>query len=161
MFNATFNNISVISWLPLAEENPEYPEKTTKLLHVTDKFYYIMLYPGRLVMSRIRTYNVIGNRHRFRPRHPLFRIELLPKWCFPLTKNGENQTNIPNIMEIMVIRKYIPITYIVWWYKTLYQVEYVVWTSITTSRESDELWCGQFTQQTRPDTQSCTTTLCM
>ena len=31
---------------------------------------------------------------------------------------------------------YIPITYIVWWYKTLYQVESVVWTSITTSRES-------------------------
>jgi len=67
---------------------PEYPEKTTKLLHVTDKFYYIMLYPGRLVMSGIRTYNVIGNRPWFRPRHPLFRIELLPKWCFPLTKMG-------------------------------------------------------------------------
>ena len=28
---------------------------------------------------------------------------------------------------------YIPITYIVWWYNTLYQVESVVWTSITTS----------------------------
>jgi hypothetical protein len=40
----------------------------------------------------------------------------------------------------------------VWWYNTLYQVESVVWTSITTSRDSDELWCGLFTQQTRPDT---------
>ena len=39
-----------------------------------------------------------------------------------------------------------------WWYKTLYQVEPVVWTSITTSRDSDELWCGLFTQQARPDT---------
>jgi len=38
----------------------------------------------------------------------------------------------------------------VWWYKTLYQVEPVVWTSITTSCESDELWCGLFTQQARP-----------
>jgi hypothetical protein len=28
----------------------------------------------------------------------------------------------------------IPITYIVYWYNTLYQVEPVVWTSITTSR---------------------------
>jgi hypothetical protein len=28
----------------------------------------------------------------------------------------------------------------VWWYKTLYQVESVVWTSITTSHDSDELW---------------------
>jgi len=32
------------------------------------------------------------------------------------------------------------ITYIVCWYKTLYQVESVVWTSITTSRDSDKLW---------------------
>ena len=34
----------------------------------------------------------------------------------------------------------------------LYQVEPVVWTSITTSHYSDELWCGLFTQQARPDT---------
>jgi hypothetical protein len=43
--------------------------------------------------------------------------------------------------------KEIPITYIVWWYKTLYQVQPVVWTSITTSHESDEFWCGLFTPQ--------------
>jgi hypothetical protein len=28
------------------------------------------------------------------------------------------------------------------YFDTLYQVEPVVWTSITTSRDSDELWCG-------------------
>ena len=33
----------------------------------------------------------------------------------------------------------------------MYQVEPVVWTSITTSRKSDELWCSLFTQQVRPD----------
>jgi hypothetical protein len=33
---------------------------------------------------------------------------------------------------------YIPITYTVCWYTTLYQVEPVVWVSITTSRDSDE-----------------------
>ena len=43
--------------------------------------------------------------------------------------------------------KEIPITYIVWWYKTLYQVQPVVWTSITTSHESDEFWYGLFTPQ--------------
>ena len=36
--NATFNNISVILWPSiLLVEQPEYPEKTTDLLQVTDK----------------------------------------------------------------------------------------------------------------------------
>jgi hypothetical protein len=38
VFNATFNNISVISWqLVLLVEEPGYPEKTTDLPQVTDK----------------------------------------------------------------------------------------------------------------------------
>jgi hypothetical protein len=40
------------------------------------------------------------------------------------------------------IVRYIPITYIVCWYKIWSQVESVVRTSITTSRDRDELWCG-------------------
>ena len=45
LFNATFNNISVISWQSvLLAEEPEYPEKTTDLPQVTDKLYPIMLY---------------------------------------------------------------------------------------------------------------------
>jgi len=48
-FNATFYNISVISWqsVLLVEETTEYPEKTT------DQLYYIMLYQVHLAMSRI------------------------------------------------------------------------------------------------------------
>jgi len=44
------------------------------------------------------------------------------------------------------------ITYIVCWYKTLYQVLPVVWTKrITTGRYRDSYWYW-FTQQARPDT---------
>ena len=47
VFNATFNNISVILWLSvlLFEETEEYPEKTTDLSQVTDKFYDGPLFP--------------------------------------------------------------------------------------------------------------------
>jgi len=48
------------------------------------------------------------------------------------------------------------ITYIVCLYKTLYQILPVVWTNCY--RDS---WWYWFTQQARPFTKSCTTTLCM
>ena len=62
VFNATFNNISVISWRSvLLEEETGYPEKTADPSQVIDK---LIIYRVYLAMSGIRTHNFSVDRYK-------------------------------------------------------------------------------------------------
>jgi hypothetical protein len=58
VFNATFNNISAISWWSILSVE-ETREKSTDLPQVIDKLYHIMLYRVHLALSGRETTTLV------------------------------------------------------------------------------------------------------
>ena len=104
VFNATFNNISVISWraVLLVEE---YPENTTDLSQVTDKLSHIMLYIS--VWSRDSTccwYQPI-NTHTHTHTH-------IPRWTLALWREFPYNNIISILSNIFTIPLFMSHVYI-------------------------------------------------
>jgi hypothetical protein len=111
-FNATFNNISAISWRPvLVVEKPEYPERTTDHGQATGKLYHLRLRVEWTLLcnlqSRARTHTVlvIGYSTTKTGRHDI--AEILLKVAL------KHQKPIKQCYYILIMYSYVSLYYTV------------------------------------------------
>jgi hypothetical protein len=81
IFNATFNNISVISWWPdLAVEKPGHPERTTDHVQATGKLYHLWLWLSYYSLPDVDI--AIEKNKLIYPSHPAFNVSCYTIVCF-------------------------------------------------------------------------------
>ena len=79
VFNATFNNISVISWRSvLLVEEPGGPGENHRPVESHWQIYHIMVYRVHLPINRIQTQNLSSNRNQLHRYHT---TTTAPKYC--------------------------------------------------------------------------------
>ena len=79
VFNATFNNISVISWRSvLLVEEPGGPGENHRPVESHWQIYHIMVYRVHLPINRIQTQNLSSDRNQLHRYHT---TTTAPKYC--------------------------------------------------------------------------------
>jgi kynureninase len=106
VFNATFNNISVIyrgcqfDWWRKAE----YPEKTTELPQVTDKLSYIMLYRAStsLLVTHTYAHNIFSQLSTIFQLYRGGSVLLVEETGIPGENHRPVASHYPDITEILL-----------------------------------------------------------